>query len=153
VLIRVATASVALVALLGAASYRTAPITADRLAGAVGSTFRSLVDVKRSLVGHPVSLKRHPLPTTDRLPIPSRCQRGGGTGPASGPGDDWICALTVVLSDTVALPVTYEISVKSNGCFTADGASAVIGPLLIRDAEGHRIVNPLYVFDGCLNAV
>jgi len=46
---------------------------------------------------------------------------------------------------------TYEIQVRTNGCFTATGPRLVVGPQTLNTPTGQRRVNPLYQFDGCLD--
>jgi hypothetical protein len=48
-------------------------------------------------------------------------------------------------------PVTFDVSVKANGCYNAQGPPTFIGQPEIRDAQGHNVVNPLYAFDGCFD--
>ena len=48
-------------------------------------------------------------------------------------------------------PVAFDVSVKANGCYKADGPPTFVGQPEIRDAQGASVVNPLYAFDGCFN--
>jgi hypothetical protein len=77
------------------------------------------------------------------------CRRGGHFEPARGPGDDWICAMTVG-KGAKALVFGYEVNARANGCYTAQGSSAIYGHPLILDDRYDTVVNPLYEFDGCL---
>jgi hypothetical protein len=46
--------------------------------------------------------------------------------------------------------VTYSVVVRPNGCYTAEGPDAVVGPLHIRNAQRRTVINPLFAFDGCM---
>jgi hypothetical protein len=50
-------------------------------------------------------------------------------------------------------PVTYDVSVQSDGCYKAQSPPAFIGQQLMRDAHGHNVVNPLYTIYGCFNTM
>lgn len=45
--------------------------------------------------------------------------------------------------------MSYDVDVKPNGCYTAEGPPGFIGPLTIRRPNHAPIVNPLFRFDGC----
>ena len=45
--------------------------------------------------------------------------------------------------------MTYRLTVKPDGCYTAEGPESV-GPMRVRDARGEVVVNPLFGFDGCM---
>src|SRR5437868_5383054 len=94
---------------------------------------------------------------------PGRDRRGGepgvdrglrGRGPA-GPGD-WACTLTVFILQPGAVPfqqtpVTYDVTVQANGCWKAQSPPSFVGQQTMRDADGNKVVNPLFVMYGCLN--
>jgi hypothetical protein len=48
-------------------------------------------------------------------------------------------------------PVSYDVSVQSNGCYKAESPPAFVGQQTIRDAHGHDVTNPLFVVYGCFN--
>ena len=50
------------------------------------------------------------------------------------------------------LGVDYTLTVKPNGCYTADGPPSVIGPLHLRTPQQQVVLNPLYAVDGCMIA-
>jgi hypothetical protein len=66
-----------------------------------------------------------------------------------GPGDDWLCTLDVVTPTAAHVAVNYDVAVEADGCYSADGPPAFIGPLTIRDSHGRPRINPLFRFDGC----
>lgn len=78
------------------------------------------------------------------------CRRGTGSGPATGPGDDWQCAVTFTPSGAPRQRVVYDVVLRPDGCWTADGPPSVVGGATVVDVEGRTRVNPLAGIDGCL---
>ncbi|MDQ3216834.1 MAG: ABC transporter permease [Actinomycetota bacterium] len=120
-------------------------ITSHRLERSVDTTFKNLLIAQQDLLGNQVkerSLLVFPL-----------CKRDSVVrGPSSGAGDDWGCDVIVDGGGFRGLSVSYSITVRPNGCYTAEGPPLVIGPLRIQKAGGGVAVNPLYAFDGCMIA-
>ena len=82
------------------------------------------------------------------------CRRRAGT--SRGPGDDWTCTIDVFIPQPGAnpfqeTPVTYDLSVKNNGCYKADAPPSFVGQQQMRDAGGQSVVNPLFTIYGCFN--
>lgn len=76
------------------------------------------------------------------------CQR---TGPEpSGPGEDWVCAVRFLDVDT-ALTQTFEVQVKPDGCWKAEGPPSVQPAERVDQQTGALRPNPLAEFDGCLD--
>lgn len=50
-------------------------------------------------------------------------------------------------------PVTYDVSVTSDGCYKAQSPPSFIGQQSMRDAAGNSVVNPLYTIYGCFNVL
>ncbi|HXJ66416.1 MAG TPA: hypothetical protein VNN79_21865, partial [Actinomycetota bacterium] len=118
-------------------------ITANRLQDSVGTTFRNLVVVQQGMIGHG--------DRTSSLRVIPFCKRSSvisGTG--EGPGDDWQCQLFVNGPKLRGLSANYALTVRPNGCYTAEGPPSVIGPLHIRTQDGTVVINPLSAFDGCM---
>ena len=93
-------------------------------------------------------------PPTPR--ILAHCGRRSGT--SRGPGDDWFCTVDALIAQPGAVPfwgtpVTYDVSVKSNGCYKAEAPPTSVGNLLMRDAHGRHVVNPLATIYGCFNTI
>lgn len=84
----------------------------------------------------------------DQLQVLSSCRRTGPQG--SGPGDDWSCTVQYADAGTSAAQ-SFEVQVKPDGCWKADGAPAAQPPELVDAETGRRFVNPLAEFDGCLD--
>lgn len=131
---------VALVALLTGCgpSYQ-----ADDLAEGVGRSFAHLYARGEADAGRTEVV-------ADELQVTTTCQRGGGDTLDEGPGDDWRCLVGFRDPAFGAKQVLYEVVLKPEGCFTADGPPAVVGDVRRRDADGVARLNPVYAFDGCL---
>jgi ABC-2 type transport system permease protein len=145
--VRVAVGTAALVAVLAIASgWGPAGITAARLKASITPTFNNLTLLQQRELGRAV-------PAGARLNVLPSCSRRGSA--AVGPGD-WICTLTVFIPQPGAVPfqqtpVTYDVTVQSNGCYKAESPPSFVGRQTMRDADGHQVVNPLFVIYGCLN--
>ena len=147
--VRVGAVALAAVVLVAVASYRPSRVTSAALQRSVPATFANLVQERVRLTGRPVYVRGRAM-TPDLLAnVTTSCRRGGNLEPASGPGDDWICAMTSG-NGANALIFGYEVNAHANGCYTAQGSSAIFGHPLILDRRYDTVVNPLYEFDGCL---
>jgi ABC-2 type transport system permease protein len=141
-------ASTALIALLAiASSWGPAGVTAARLTHSIAPTFSNLTLLQ--LVGRSGE-------TTANLTILAHCGRRSAT--SRGPGDDWFCTLDALIAQPGAVPfwgtpVTYDISVKSNGCYKAQAPPTSVGNLMIHDAHHHLVVNPMATIYGCFNTI
>ncbi len=118
-------------------------ITSQRLEGSIAPTFRNLVALQQDMIGQgdrAQAIRTFPF-----------CKRESVvTGTGSGSGDDWVCQLYVDGPHLRGLSAAYTLTVKPNGCYTADGPPSVIGPQHIRTTDGATALNPLYAFDGCM---
>jgi ABC-2 type transport system permease protein len=120
-------------------------ITSERVEGSVSSTFANLVAVQQGLLGNTAdasSFQVYPFCKRESVII----------GPSSGSGDDWACQMFVTGPQIGRIQVDYTITVRPNGCYTAEGQPAVIGPLHLKTPDGGTALNPLYAFDGCMIA-
>jgi ABC-2 type transport system permease protein len=136
-------------ALTLAGSWGPVGVTASRLTHSIAPTFSNLTLLQQRLVGRTAQ-------TTANLTILAHCGRRSGT--TRGPGDDWFCTVDALIAQPGAVPfwgtpVTYDISVKSNGCYKAEAPPTSVGNLLMRDAHGHYVVNPLATIYGCFNTI
>jgi ABC-2 type transport system permease protein len=146
--VRIALASAALITVLAlASSIGPAGVTAGRLTASFAPEFRRLTTLQQNLLGHPI-------PAGARFRILPICGTRGTR--REGPGD-WACTMhvyvvlpggTAPLTDT---PVSYDLSVQSNGCYKASSPPAYVGAAQIRDTHGRLVVNPLVIIYGCLN--
>ncbi len=147
--VRVGAVGFAALVLLTVASYRPSAITSARLQAAVPVTFSHLAQVRQSLTGRPVYIRGRAITPALISTVTTQCRRGGNPEPARGPAEDWICIMTSGTGSN-ALLFGYELNVHSNGCYTAQGSSAIFGHPLIYDTRYDQVVNPLYEFDACL---
>ncbi len=146
--VRAALASTALVGGLAlAGNWGPTGVTATRLTDSIGPTFSNLTLIQQRLRGRTAE-------TTSNLKVLTRCARRSTAG--GGPGDDWFCTVGALIAQPGAVPfwgtpVTYEISVRSNGCYKAQAAPASVGSVLLRDAHRRLVVNPLATIYGCFD--
>jgi ABC-2 type transport system permease protein len=150
--IRVAIGSVAVVALIAAAgSWGPPAVTAARLKNSITPTFNQLTLLQQRELGRTV-------PAGYNLNIISGCNRRSSVR-QEGPGDDWVCTMQVVVPQQQGglpfqlTPVSYDVSVKSNGCYKADAPPSFIGQQKMRVPGGRSVVNPLFTIYGCFNTL
>jgi hypothetical protein len=136
-------------ALLGVATnWGPVTVTQKRLQRSFTAAFNSLTVLQQREIGRNVPAGAH----LNVLPL---CERR--TGSNAGPGDDWTCTMTVLIPQVGAnpfnpTPVTYDMGVKSNGCYKAEAPPSFVGNQLMRAASGKQVTNPLYVIYGCFDA-
>jgi ABC-2 type transport system permease protein len=138
----VAAAVLAFLAFAG--SWGPTGVTATRLENAIALNFQNLVVLQQTLLG------RH-VPAGARLKVIPICARKGSATPSRGPGTDWHCTLSVVGPGLRQTPVGYDVTVRPDGCYTADGPPSFIGPPSFQARGGGSRVNPLFQFDGCFD--
>ncbi len=146
--LRIALGATALIALLALASgWGPVGVTAPRLTASLAPEFRRLTLLQQDLLGHPI-------PAGAQYRILPVC--GGRGTRRQGPGD-WACTMNVyvILPGTrqplTNTPVSYDVSVQSNGCYKASSPPAYVGQTNIRDTSGQLVVNPLVTIYGCLD--
>ena len=145
--VRVAVGSAALVAFLAVASnWGPAGDTAAKLKASLEPTFNNLTLLQQRELGRVVA-------PGARLNVLTNCSRRAST--PKGPGD-WICTLDVFIPQPGAqpfnqTPVTYDVSLQSNGCYKAESPPSFVGQQTMKDAHGNQVVNPLFVIYGCFN--
>lgn len=139
----IAVALVVVGALAVASTLDPTWITSDRLQASVGPTFKNLVVDQQALIGRPANSR-----TFNVYPFCKRESMAGG--PSRGSGDDWICSLSVNGPQLGQRSATYNLVVRPDGCYTAEGPASVVGPLHVRDAQRRTVINPLFAFDGCI---
>lgn len=140
--------AIAFVALAAVSELGSTAITGGRLQASISQAFERLTILQQRELGRTV-------PGGSQLNLEPRCTRRSGL--RDGPGDDWICTLTVVSEQSgynplAFTPVTYDVSVKSNGCYKADAPPSFVGQQTMVDAHGAHVVNPLYTIYGCFDA-
>jgi ABC-2 type transport system permease protein len=138
--------AIALLAVAG--NWGPAGDTPARLKASITPAFNSLTLLQQRLLGRVV-------PPGANLNIKPTCTRRAST--PKGPGD-WSCTLTVYIPQPGAnpfqqTPVTYDVSVNSDGCYKATAPPSFVGQQTMRDAGGHSVVNPLFTIYGCFNTI
>jgi ABC-2 type transport system permease protein len=145
--VRVAVGSAALVAFLAIASnWGPAGDTAAKLKASLEPTFNNLTLLQQRELGRVVA-------PGAKLNVLTSCSRRASA--PKGPGD-WICTLDVFIPQPGAqpfnqTPVTYDVSLQSNGCYKAESPPTFVGQQTMNDAQGRQVVNPLFVIYGCFN--
>lgn len=121
-------------------------ITSEHVETSVGETFKNLVVVQQAVLGTEMN--------AGSLRVYPYCRRESViSGPSSGAGDDWTCSIYANGPPPLRrLAVGYTLTIRPDGCYTAEGRPEVIGPLHIKRAGGGTAVNPLLAFDGCMIA-
>lgn len=117
-------------------------VTSARLENSIAPTFTGMYNWHQQLEGRPVN--RH-------LDTRAQCLRGV-TG-TSGAGTDWSCTIQYFESGpSTPVSFSYDVSVRPDGCWTAEDGPQSLGGMDLRTASGKIVPNPLYVVDGCFPA-
>jgi hypothetical protein len=117
-------------------------VTPVRVETAVGPAFANLYKLQQSQLGMPVVI--NPRAT-------AQCARTGRGVPDNGAGDDWICQLSLSVNGQFESVFTYELAVRADGCYVADGSPSVVGGAMLTTPNGSTKVNPLFEIDGCFD--
>jgi ABC-2 type transport system permease protein len=125
----------------------TDPITPRKLEAELKPIFNNLTIYQQHELGRTI-------PAGARLNDSSVCARRGAA--QGGAGDDWVCTIDVLTpqADTPTPnfePVDYDVSIKVNGCFSADGPPSFIGNQTFKAPDGKTDYNPLFEIYGCFN--
>jgi ABC-2 type transport system permease protein len=140
-------AGVVFLLLIAAISSGPTTITRGRLAASITRNFEQLTVLQQRELGRSV-------PLDPRFDMKTSCaRRGRGAG---GPGDDWVCVMTLLSAQTGFNPleiaqVSYEVSVKADGCYKADAPPTFVGEQTLTGARRARFVNPLFTIYGCFD--
>jgi ABC-2 type transport system permease protein len=131
------------VALVFSLTGCSSAITANRLEPAVRTSFARLFVLQQQQRGLQVD--------EANLNATAHCGRGAADGSTTGPGADWVCNLTWRTRAATTGGAVYSITVKPDGCFTADGdgPADLNGSPTIVGVDGASVINPLWAFDGC----
>jgi hypothetical protein len=140
-------AAALMVVLAFASNLGATPVTAGRLEASIEPVFNRLTLLQQRELGRSAG-------AGSKLDLRTRCRRHGGQG--SGPGDDWTCTMTLITPRPGAelfqlTPVTYDLSVKSNGCYKADAPPVFVGQRTMLDVHRNSVVNPLFTIYGCFD--
>jgi ABC-2 type transport system permease protein len=146
---RVVAGAATVILLLGlAGAIGPAAVTAGRLEASIEPVFNRLTLLQQRELG------RSTATGAAKLNLRTSCRRHSSQ--SDGPGDDWTCTMTVFaprpgVEPFQLTPVTYDVSVKSNGCYKAEAPPAFVGQQTITDASGHNVENPLFTIYGCFD--
>jgi ABC-2 type transport system permease protein len=150
--LRVALGAVAVIALIAVAcSWGPPAVTAARLKSSITPAFNDLTLLQQRELGRNV-------PEGYQLNVISGCNRRSSSS-NTGPGDDWVCTMQVVVPQQQGglpfqiTPVSYDVSVKSNGCYKADAPPSFVGQQKMKVPGGKTVVNPLFTIYGCFNTL
>jgi len=120
-------------------------ITSQHVESSVADTVQNLVVEQQRILGRevdPASIRVYPF-----------CKRESVlNGPSTGAADDWTCQMYVDGPRVGRLAVDYTLTIRPNGCYTAEAPAAAVGPLHIKAAAGGTAINPLFAFDSCMIA-
>jgi hypothetical protein len=117
------------------------PATPQRVGASFVEAFSGLYVQQQQLLGRDA-------PDRASLHTLASCARTGTD--VDGPGEDWTCSVQYVDLGTASAQ-SFELQVKADGCWKADGAPAVQPAQLIDPVTGLAKTNPLAEFDGCLD--
>jgi ABC-2 type transport system permease protein len=143
----VVVAAIVFVLLSAVSGLGSTAITRARVQASVAQSFERLTILQQRELGRAAPAGAH-------LDMTTQCARRGSS--REGPGDDWICTMTLIAAqpgfNPLSLtPVSYDVSVKPNGCYKADAPPSFIGQQTMTDARGTSVVNPLYRIYGCFD--
>lgn len=130
-----------------AGTGRGSSVTRPRLERALPVAFANLYADQARMLGHKGV-------TPASLNATAMCDKGGAVEADIGPGSNWNCLVSWT-DPNVPMPLEgygkFEVSVHSNGCFTAGGPSKLVGFQTLTDTKGREVTNPVYEFDGCFD--
>jgi hypothetical protein len=117
------------------------PATPDAVSSSFSEVFAGLY------LDQQASLGRTDL-TRESMQARSNCKRHGSN--AQGPGEDWLCLVQFTDADATSTQ-SFELQVKPDGCWKAEGPPTVQPAMLADPLTGRLTVNQLAEFDGCLD--
>jgi hypothetical protein len=84
------------------------------------------------------------------ITVTASCYRSNGGAIGAG---EWVCTLIWHGPNQATLHDTYDLSVGTDGCYTAvvDAAESQLGGPTIKTADGTSVRNLLYSFEGCFD--
>lgn len=115
-------------------------VTPQRLERAVASTFGALYARQQALLGH------HGVTPEWAGPSATCTPPGGGRL-----GAEWTCVLVFRAGDGTVTTAELDVRTRAEGCFTAQGPAALLGPAVLAIPSGGSTPNPALAFDGCFD--
>jgi hypothetical protein len=121
------------------------PITAARIERGFAPTFANLVHLQLPRVGLPAL-------APSEINVKASCRKLVQPSPPAGAGE-WVCTLAWHGPNGERLQDTYDLSVGTDGCYTAtiEGAEANLGGPTLTAPDGTSVRNLLYTFEGCFD--
>ena len=141
VAVQCAAAGIVAAALIGCGS---SPITPTRIETALQTTFANLLELQLSRLNLP------PMGAPD-FAVTAICRKQT-PGTNSGAGD-WTCGLVWQGPNREMLRDTYDLSVATDGCYTATAEEESLGGPMLKAPDGRDVKNLLYSFEGCFNTM
>ncbi len=136
-------AAIALVG-LAAAGCASTGITSDRVSRSVAPTFERMYRWQQRLEG---------ASTARPLDAKASCVKGDASVRDQGAGSNWVCTITFLISGAdTPVSFNWNLTVKPDGCWTAEGTPVQLGGQTIRTRAGKTVANPIYAVDGCFPA-
>jgi hypothetical protein len=133
-----------LIAAVAASSCGPSAITAERIERAIEPTFANLVAVQ-------VSRLQMPATTPPEFDVTASCRRPGATSDAG--AGEWICRLRWLGPDRQTLRDTFDLTVTTDGCYTATAEGEQLGGPTLTARDGTAVRNLLRVFEGCFDTM
>ena len=120
------------------------PITSARIDHAIAPTFANLVHLQLSRLG------LSSMAASD-IKVTANCRKAAGSGDWG--AGDWVCTLVWQRPNRQTLRDTYDLSVTTDGCYTAtvDSAEGHLGGPILKAFDGSDVRNLLYPFEGCFD--
>ena len=138
--LRGALAAVTTVAMCGCGP---SPITSARIDKAIEPTFANLVRIQLSRLGLPHT-------AASDIKVTASCRKAV-EGNGSGGAGDWVCTLVWHGPRRETLRDTYDLSVATDGCYTATVDGEKLGGPTLKASDGSDVRNLLYAFEGCFD--
>ena len=143
--VTVVRSALVVVVIVGVSGCGTSPITSARIERALAPTFANLVHLQLSRVGLPSV-------AASDINVQASCRK---LVPESGPAGagEWVCTLVWHGPNRETLRDTYDLSVGTDGCYTAtiESTEANLGGPTITGPDGASMRNLLYTFEGCFD--
>jgi ABC-2 type transport system permease protein len=119
-------------------------ISAAKIEDALATTFANLVRVQQTTLGLP------PVEAS-ALRASARCHKVGPGNEVIGSGD-WSCTVLWSFPGYKGpLLYSYDLTVTTDGCFTATTDEGHLGGPVLTTRDGVRVTNLLFAFDGCFD--
>jgi hypothetical protein len=145
ILIRALWAVVAVGAVVALTAAGRPTVTRARIEPAVAAAFANQYVEQAAILGTPeVSVAS--------IHASAQCDRGGPAVADVGPGADWICMITYTDNTGAVQDGKFEMQVRPDCTYVANGPSKLIGSFTITDHRtGRQVPNPVFQFDGAFD--